>query len=249
MKIRASNNILHNLVGTTWGASSEVMRLSAISLVNSVADYGSPVWILSKHIHLDDTQLNNTVRCVSGTIRATPLPWLPVLTNIVPAKFRRKLMLKSLISKTNLFEESLLFDVLQENVNERLKSRTVIKKIFNDIILFDLNQAWKDWWNSEAVFNHEFICDPTVKINGFDLPRKFWSLLNRIRTCQGCCNSCLYKWGIVDSPCCDCGSMDQTIPHIVLNCPLRRFAGDLSELCNFETSRAKDWLFNLDLKL
>jgi hypothetical protein len=73
-------------------------------------------------------------------------------------------MLKSLISKTNLFEESLLFDVFQENVNERLKSRTLIKKFFNDIILFDLNQAWKDWWNSEAVFNHEFICDPTVKM-------------------------------------------------------------------------------------
>ena len=119
MKVRTRNNILHNLVGTTWGASPKVMSLSAISLVNSVADFGSPVWLLSKHVHLIDRQLNNTLRCVSGTVRATPIPWLPVLCNIVPASFRRKMLLKNLISKTNIFQNSLLIDVIQETAPDK----------------------------------------------------------------------------------------------------------------------------------
>lgn len=31
----------------------------------------------SKHIHYVDTQLNTTIRIITGTINSNPLPWLP----------------------------------------------------------------------------------------------------------------------------------------------------------------------------
>ena len=46
-KVKTRNNISYNLIETAWGASPEVMRLSAIFLVNCVADFGSPVWLIS----------------------------------------------------------------------------------------------------------------------------------------------------------------------------------------------------------
>ena len=45
-----------------WGASPDVMRTSTIALVKSVADYGSPVWLNSKHVSLVDVQLNESLR-------------------------------------------------------------------------------------------------------------------------------------------------------------------------------------------
>ena len=197
LKVRTRNNMLYNLAGSTWGASPDVMRLSAISLVNSVADFGSSVWMYSKHVHLVDTQLNNTLRCVSGAVKATPLPWLSVLCNIVPAHLRRKSLLKNTLSNTNFHQNSLLFDVLQENVTERLKSRKVPRTQFNELNDFNCLEEWRNLWIDQSVFNHEFVIDPTKKLNGFDLHRKYWIALNRIRTCQGRCNYCLFKWNVL----------------------------------------------------
>lgn len=137
------------------------MRLSAMLLVNSVANFGSPVWFLSKHVHLIDTQLNNILRCVSGTVRANPTPWLPVLCDIVPATFRGKKILKNLI----FYQNSLLYDVFHESGPERLRSFYVVEQFIDEVMVFDLNKTCKDWWL------HELIIDPTLKIYGFELLR------------------------------------------------------------------------------
>jgi len=39
--------------------------------------------------------------------------------------------------------------------------------------------------------------DLTIQQPGFDLPRCYWALLNRIRTNQGHGASCRKKWGLV----------------------------------------------------
>jgi len=49
-----------------------------------------PVWSRSAHTSQVDVQLNSTMRLISGTIRSTPVPWLPVLSNIEPPAIRRK---------------------------------------------------------------------------------------------------------------------------------------------------------------
>ena len=90
------------------------MRTSTIALVNSVADYGSPLWLNSKHVSLVDVQLNESLRRVSGTVKSTPLAWLPLLSNILPDEIRRRNALKKLISNSKFYENSLLFDVLKE---------------------------------------------------------------------------------------------------------------------------------------
>ena len=96
LKVRTRNNILSKLAGARWGAHFDVLRQTTISVVNSVADFGSPVWLKSNHINMIDVQLNEAMRIVSGTVRASPVAWLPVLCNIIPPELRRKKSLSNL---------------------------------------------------------------------------------------------------------------------------------------------------------
>jgi len=62
-----------------------------------------------------------------------------------------------------------------------------------------------------------------------ELPCHTWSLMNRFRTGQGPCRADLHKWGLTQSPSCDCGQR-QTMNHIVKTCPLTKFEGGLNLL-------------------
>jgi len=53
--------------------------------------------------------------------------------------------------------------------------------------------------------------------------------MNRFRTGQGPCRTNLRKWGLAQSPSCDCGER-QTMNHIVDMCPLTEFEGGLNLL-------------------
>ena len=90
-KLKTRNNLIHKLAGTNWGANASVLRVSALALVYSTAEYCAPVWIHSTHVNKIDTQLNSTMRIISGTLKSTPTSWLPVLSHIHPPKIRRKL--------------------------------------------------------------------------------------------------------------------------------------------------------------
>ena len=69
---------------STWGASANTLRSSALVLCYSAAEYCAPVWSRSAHTSQIDVQLNSTMHLISGTLRSTPLQWLPVLSNIEP---------------------------------------------------------------------------------------------------------------------------------------------------------------------
>ena len=73
--------------------------LAAISSVNSAAEYCAPVWSRSAHTSRVDVQLNSAMRLIPGTVRSTPLPWLPVLSNIEPPALRRKAATDKLVEK------------------------------------------------------------------------------------------------------------------------------------------------------
>jgi len=83
-KLKNRNNLLMKLDGSTWGASTNTLRSSALSLCSSASEYCTPVWSRSVHTSQVDVQLNSTMRLISGTLCSTPLPWLPVLSNIEP---------------------------------------------------------------------------------------------------------------------------------------------------------------------
>jgi len=81
-KIKTRNNIIRKFANTSWGSDPNTFRISAIALTYSVAGYCAPVWINSVHVNKIDTQLNAIMRTITGTIKSTPMQWLPVLSNI-----------------------------------------------------------------------------------------------------------------------------------------------------------------------
>jgi len=86
--LQSRNNLLMKLAGSSWGANANTLRSSALALCYFVAEYCCPVWQRSTHVSLVDAQLHSFVRLISGTIRSTPLPWSPILTNIEPPALR-----------------------------------------------------------------------------------------------------------------------------------------------------------------
>lgn len=89
-KLKTRNNVIQKLAGSGWGADANTLRTSSLALVYSSAEYCAPVWLGSRHVHYVDTQLNTSMRIISGTIKSTPLAWLPVLSNIAPPNLRRE---------------------------------------------------------------------------------------------------------------------------------------------------------------
>ena len=74
-------------------------------------------------------------------------------------------------------------------------------------------------------------------------------MLNRFRSGHGCSGDQMYKWKFRDSPNCDCGSdIIQTMEHILNECPLRKFNGDL-QILHQATTEATNWLHDLDIDI
>ncbi len=89
-KVSSQNNLLRKLAGTVWGARAQTLKTTALALCYSAAEYCAPVWSRSYHTRIVDVQLNTSMRIITGTLRSTPLPWLPVLSNIPPPPHLRR---------------------------------------------------------------------------------------------------------------------------------------------------------------
>jgi len=180
------------LAGSTWGASANTLRSYALALCYSAAEYCVPVWSRSAHTSQVDVQLNSTMRLVSGTIRSTPLPWLPVLSNIEPPALWRKAATDKLVEKIVKHDSWPIQPDIFIPPLLRLTSR---KPLWLDLQPVDIRSRWRHNWMSAQVVNSHLVCDPTIRQPGFDLPRQQWSLLNRFRTEQGHCGlvRCLQK--------------------------------------------------------
>jgi len=116
---------------------------------------------------------------------------------------------------------------------QRLKTRHPFAPAAQQLIsLYDNNSIfsahWADQkWNTEWVDNltrlHTFILDTGTHTLGLTLPRKAWGMrLNCLRTGVGRFRSCLYKWGMASSAACECGAEEQTLHHVILQCPIHR---------------------------
>lgn len=58
----------------------------------------------------------------------------------------------------------------------------------------------------------------------------------------------MHKWKIRDSPESDCGANIQSMQHLIMDCQLRRYDGNLEDFIKV-TPEAVDWLDNLDVEL
>jgi hypothetical protein len=249
-KIKTRNNVIHKLAGTTWGSTAETLRISALSLVHSAAEYASAVWLNSSHTGLIDVQLNNTLRIISGALRSTPLHWLPVLGHIPPHDLRRQGALVREYDKMHKNPElpscSDLEYLLSHN---RLKSRkpplATGKGLFDGG--FNIIENWKSRW--EQTSDPVARCLPCIsdKPPGFDRPRRLWTALNRVRTGHGRCADFFFKCGWLDSPECDCGAERQTVDHIVSECVPRAYGGDRTDFMSLSEA-ATEYLNSLNFK-
>ena len=168
-------------------------------------------------------QLNCTMRLISGTLRSTPLPWLPVLSNIEPPALQRKAATDKLVEKIVKHDSWLIQpDILSPPLLR-------LKPLWLDLQPVDIKSRWRHNWKSAQVVNSHLVCDPTIWQLGFDLPQQQWSLLNRFRTEQGHCGACRRKWRLTDTNLCPCGKT-QTMSHIVESCPMTKLNGSLSRL-------------------
>ena len=105
------------------------------------------------------------MRIISGTLKSTKTEWLPVLCNIEPPDFRRKNMAKNVFNNCNLHQNSVLYEVINEYVPDRLRSRKPIWKTLEEISLFNLDSEWKKTWQDAILLNHEILDNPSIKLS------------------------------------------------------------------------------------
>ena len=85
-KLKTRNNLLSKLAGTTWGAITHTLRTTALALCYSMEKYCCPLSSVgrSSFTHQVHSQLNSSMCPITGCLRSTPVPWLPVLAKIAP---------------------------------------------------------------------------------------------------------------------------------------------------------------------
>ncbi|UYV68046.1 hypothetical protein LAZ67_5002899 [Cordylochernes scorpioides] len=243
-KLKTRNNIMTRLAGTTWGCGADTLRTTALALVYSVAEYCAPVWERSSHTDSIDAQLNQTMRLITGNMRPTPIDWLPYLSNIAPPDLRRKKSTSNLLSKIKANTKLPINTVLETPPPTRLISRNPAWVADENV---DLKEEWRNRWSNLAIANKDLVEDPNTKPPGYNLPRRTWSTLNRIRTSTGRCNYLLNKWNMSPDQNCDCGQI-QTMHHILRDCPRRFFQGTLGDIHRC-TEEALEWIRHLDIPL
>ena len=214
------------------GAGAKTLRIFALSLIYSTAEYCAPVWCRSTHTRHIDSILNDTLRIVTGCLHPTPTEDLPVLAGIQPAELCR---LGATLSSANCAihdPDCVLHGQLagQQDAHQgRLRSRRPFVPACKLLhILSKLDIRVKQWtkhkWNAGYLEStsrvRAFIPRVSSKAFGMSLPRTSWVRLNRLRTGVGRFHSSMYKWGLAPSPNCECGATEQTADRVISSCPL-----------------------------
>ena len=216
----------------------------------STAEYCCSSWLNSVHVKKIDVLLNETMRLVTGTVASTPIEWLPALSNIAPPAIRRQTALVREYRKVTNNPDIPLYDDILDPPVPRLVSRkppvVYAKRLIESD--FDTQTAWRDSWTNFGVLSplftfdsHTSSCSPE-----FELPRKAWKNLNRLRTGHGRCNDLMFRWNYIDDPACPCGYPRQTTDHILNDCPDLAYDGQIQEIIDLEPS-AIQWLTRLEL--
>ncbi|UYV73364.1 hypothetical protein LAZ67_10002861 [Cordylochernes scorpioides] len=137
------------------GSDANTLRTSALALIFSTAEYCAPVWEGSCHTKLIDTQLNSTLRIITGVCQPTRIDWLPVLAHISPPELRRKEATKKMYQKLLDSPDLEINPILQTPPNHRLKSRKPIWSRGNQLLSqnFNISEAWTNSWISSDIPN------------------------------------------------------------------------------------------------
>ena len=100
-------------------------------------------------------------------------------------------------------------------VNQRLHSRRPFHRLAVALVNSDFNllESWRATWESVRP-PAQFLVTPAVCLPpGSELPRSLPVALNRLRTGIGRFGTCLYHWGMLNTPKCICGPEEQSANH------------------------------------
>lgn len=236
-KICARNTLLRKLVSSKWGAHPETVRISALALCFSVAEYACPMWGRSTHTKQIDTALNETVRIITGCLKPTPVDKLYPLAGIAPPHIRRQIASDIERTKQIMDERHPMFNTQVESF--RLKSRKSFLKCTKKLEDNPQSARLKLW----KVESRQIVEEKLPR--GHDNKWVIWRTLNRLRTGVGRSRENLKKWVISDGKedtDCVCGET-QTMSHLLNcnECPVKCDEIDLQTANNKAIRMAEFW--------
>ena len=227
--------LLRRLVGSGWGSGAKTLRIAALSLVYSAAEYCAPVWCRSAHTCPIDNVLNDALRIVTGCLPPTPTDHLPVLSGIQPAELRRMGATLSLAHRGSLDPDHILYGLLSGSSDTRqvrLRSRRpfvpAARNLLDNLARLGIrasewrNLKWKTEYCESASRLRAFVPGTGARPVGMGLLRAAWVKLNRLRTGVGRFHSSMHKWGLAPLPNCECGASEQTADHVLTAFPIHR---------------------------
>ena len=206
-----------------------------------------------------DVALNNSLHTVSGSPHATPVNHLSILSVIAPAALCRETAVLALVRKAERDADHLLHKtVCEPSQRARLKSRHTFAghahQLLRDTPPDTSKQTWiRHRWYEEwrGVINHsrlhKFIKLPG-EILGTGLLRQQWTTLNHLRSGVGQFASSMKEWGLKDSAECECGHPEQTVHHIIEECPLYRPPNCEQSLVALDGD-TRSWLASTELEI
>ena len=222
-------------MGSGWEAGAKTLRIAALSLVYSTAEYCAPVWCRSAHTRLIESVLNDALRMVTGYLHPTPTNHLPVLSGIQPAELRRMGATLSLAYCGSLDPDHILYGLLSGSSDTgqvRLRSRLPFVPVARNLLdnLARLGICASEWtnhkWNVEYCENasrlRAFVPETGARPVGMGLPQAAWVKLNCLQTGVGQFHSSMHKWGLSPSPNCECGASEQTTNHVLTVCSIHQ---------------------------
>ena len=211
------------------------MRIAALCLVYSTAEYYVPVWCRSAYTRLIDGALNDALRIVTECPRLTTTAHLPILSGIQPSELRRIGATFFLVYRGSLKPDHILFSFLSRSSDARqakLRSRRpfvpAARNDLNNLAKLEIRASqWTNCrWNTEYCKNtsrlHVFIPITSAKPVGMRLPQTAWVKLIHLRIGVGRLNSSMHKCGLAFSPSCESGASEQTTDHVLIVCPIHR---------------------------
>lgn len=135
------------------------------------------------------------MRIVTETVKSWNYHWLLVLSNIFPINLRRLAAPNREWNKATNHEGNVpIYQDILDPQNKRLKSRNPIlsdERLRSAIII--IKTQWETFVD-EQLHNRQHIIDSANNPPGFELPRRDWRHLNRVRNGHSRCNVILYKW-------------------------------------------------------
>ena len=234
-KLFSRVTLLRRFVGSGWDTGAKTLRIAALSLVHSTAEYCAPVWCHSAHTRLIDNVLNNILLIVTESLRPTPTDHLPVLSGIQPAELCPLRATLSLAHRRSLDPDHILYGLLSGSSytrQVRQRSRCLFvpaaRSLLDNLARLGIrasewtNHKWKTEYCENAFRLRAFVSGTGARLVDIGLSRAVWVKLNRLRTGVRKFHSSMHKWDLAPSPNYECGASEQTADHVLTACPIHR---------------------------